>query len=237
MSKKLMKIPSLFKNRGDPKHHPWQWPSCKHPKTHSFRAGGETMFRTVNSVFLDGVDTPESLFTNSSESASCWMELEELCSGEESLEMIVRGGARAERLFFEPRGGTSSILEAAKAGGESPFGESVMLAMESEDPYGDFRRSMEEMVECHGLKDWEYLEQLLGCYLRMNGRNNHGFIVGAFIDLLFGLSSSSDAGSASSFSTAVSSLSSPLSAASSSSFGGQKESSVKEKMVVMPEPM
>ncbi|KAJ8505046.1 hypothetical protein OPV22_005932 [Ensete ventricosum] len=38
--------------------------------------------------------------------------------------------------------------------------------MESEDPYRDFRRSMEEMVAAHGLNDWERLEELLVWYLK-----------------------------------------------------------------------
>ncbi|KAF5470160.1 hypothetical protein F2P56_010692 [Juglans regia] len=199
MGKKIMKkLPSLFKNRSsETKLQPWQWPSCKHPRTYSFRAGDHDMFKTVNSVFLDpiiidGVETPESWFSNSSESASNSTESEFDFDGE-SLEMVVRS-VRSERLFYEP-GDTSSILEKAKVDGGLPFKESVVLAMESEDPYLDFRRSMEEMVECHGLKDWECLEELLGWYLKMNGKKNHGFIVGAFVDLLCGLAAAPAAGS------------------------------------------
>ncbi|XP_060963382.1 transcription repressor OFP13-like [Cannabis sativa] len=187
-----------------------QWPSCNHPKTISFRLSDD-MYRTVNSVFFDSndvvstptavVETPESWFTNSSESASFSTESEEYYAGE-SLETVVRA-ARSERLFFEPgTSDTSSILEKTSSDGGSgavvcgssgsgealPYKESVVLAMESDDPYGDFRRSMEEMVEIHGVKDWECLEELLGWYLRVNGKNNHGFIVGAFVDLLVDIS-------------------------------------------------
>ncbi|KAI9156585.1 hypothetical protein LWI28_009055 [Acer negundo] len=35
------------------------------------------------------------------------------------------------------------------------FKESVVLSMESENPYLDFKKSMEEMVEINGLKDWK----------------------------------------------------------------------------------
>ncbi|XP_050281416.1 transcription repressor OFP13 [Quercus robur] len=208
MSKKIMKLPSLFKNKETTKQ-PWQWPSCKEPRTLSFRARDD-MFKTVNSMFfdpnIDGVETPESWFTTSSESASFSTESEDLDNGE-SLEMLVRG-VRSERLFFEPED-TSSILVKPKDDG-IPFKESVVLAMDSDDPYIDFRRSMEEMVETHGLKDWECLEELLGCYLKMNGKKNHGFIVGAFVDLLVSLSSTSCSDSTS-YSSAVSSFpSSPL---------------------------
>ncbi|CAN6330596.1 unnamed protein product [Urochloa humidicola] len=67
---------------------------------------------------------------------------------------------------------------------------SVAVAVDSGDPYGDFRASMEEMVASHGLRDWAALEELLACYLRINGKHHHHLIVGAFVDLLLGLSSS-----------------------------------------------
>ncbi|ONI21524.1 hypothetical protein PRUPE_2G071500 [Prunus persica] len=248
MGKKMMKLHSLFRNKETPTPTtttttmlatlPWQWPSCKHPKTLSFRAG-DNMFKTVNSVFFDngGVETPESWFTNSSsESTSFTTESEDYFEGE-SLEMVVRG-ARSERLFFEPED-TNSILEKAKAGEINPFKESVVLAMESEDPYKDFRRSMEEMVESHGLKDWECLEELLGWYLRVNKKKNHGFIVGAFLDLLVALAAA-DSNNANnsrsctvhnystSFSSAVSSFSSPL----SRSFQGQNEIREEEEITM-----
>ncbi|KAL5225712.1 hypothetical protein ABZP36_012351 [Zizania latifolia] len=65
--------------------------------------------------------------------------------------------------------------------------ESVAVAVDSEDPYRDFRASMEEMVAAHGLRDWEALEELLLWYLRVNCKHNHALIVGAFVDLLLGL--------------------------------------------------
>ncbi|KAL1546091.1 transcription repressor OFP13-like [Salvia divinorum] len=204
MSKK-MKMPSLFKYK-NPKQ-PWQWPSCNNPATLSFRASNDDVFKTVNSVFLDtsgGLDTPDSWFTNSSECASTTFSTEDVHSEEnninndnnkndKALEMIIQDVRSSERLFFEP-GDTSSILldkepetTTKKAAAEAlPFEESVALAMESEDPYMDFRKSMQEMVESHGLEEWDRLEELLGWYLRMNAKQNHGFIVGAFVDLLFG---------------------------------------------------
>ncbi|BAT93733.1 hypothetical protein LR48_Vigan02g250300 [Vigna angularis] len=228
MGKKALRLPSLFKTKEPPRnhhhhhllhnYHPWQFiPSCGHSKTLSFRgAADDDIFKTVNSVFFDPsesvIETPKSWFTTSSESASISTESEDYyCCDGESLEMLVRG-VRSERLFFEP-GDTSSILEKAKASG-FPFKESVVLAMESEDPYEDFKRSMEEMVESHGVRDWEGLEELLTWYLKVNGRNNHGFIVGAFVDLLFSLAASNDSNSCSdstAYSSAISSFaSSPL---------------------------
>ncbi|KAG9455318.1 hypothetical protein H6P81_008222 [Aristolochia fimbriata] len=65
--------------------------------------------------------------------------------------------------------------------------ESVTMAMASEDPYMDFRVSMQEMVEAHGLKDWSCLQELLHCYLRLNEKKTHKIIVLAFVDLLMNM--------------------------------------------------
>ncbi|KAJ9540767.1 hypothetical protein OSB04_027273 [Centaurea solstitialis] len=151
--------------------------------------------------------TLDSCFTNSSESASISTESEKYFDGNEcssSVETIVRGVRSSERLFFRPDR-TSSILETQGSsdgkctdvveiddggggGGGLPYKESVAMEMESDNPYSDFKKSMKEMVESHGLKDWDCLMELLRWYLRMNGKNNHEFIVGAFVDLLSGIS-------------------------------------------------
>ncbi|KAI3470647.1 hypothetical protein Pfo_027310 [Paulownia fortunei] len=218
---KKMKIPSIFKNIKEEKQ-AWQWPSCKHPKTLSFRACNDDVFTTVlDSVFPD-VETPELLLANSLEYAS--FSSGEFSEQKQSLEMVISGVRSSGRLFFEPDE-TSSIMKGAKtADGVFPFKDSVALAVESDDPYLDFKKSMQEMVESQGLmKDWDCLEELLGCYLRMNGKVNHGFIVGAFVDVLIGLAASSSSSSSSSkkmtiscsdpttYSSASSSFSSPSS--------------------------
>ncbi|KAE9458493.1 hypothetical protein C3L33_09604, partial [Rhododendron williamsianum] len=53
--------------------------------------------------------------------------------GGDSVEDVFSGLRMAERLFFES-------------------GETMLVAM---DPYADFKRSMEEMVEANGLKEEE----------------------------------------------------------------------------------
>ncbi|TKW07465.1 hypothetical protein SEVIR_7G309000v4 [Setaria viridis] len=84
---------------------------------------------------------------------------------------------------------------------------SVAVAVDSGDPYGDFRASMEEMMSAHGLRDWAALEELLAWYLRINGKQHHHLIVGAFVDLLLGLASSSPSDTAAETSTTSSSSS------------------------------
>ncbi|KAK2965775.1 hypothetical protein RJ640_014118 [Escallonia rubra] len=185
---KKMKLPSLPKTTEPPS---WPWPACGTPKTLSFRAGND-VFKTINSAYID--DTPlESRLKYGFEKAVEKSDDHLFCDGEstsedygcESVEAVIRGLRSGERLFCEP-GTTSSILEQKKAE-EFPFKESVVMAMDSMDPFVDFRSSMEEMVEAHGLKDWDCLQELLSWYLRVNGRGNHGYIVGAFVDLLVGL--------------------------------------------------
>jgi len=107
-------------------------------------------------------------------------------------EAIIHGlrSSTTRRLLFEPES-TSSIVKTKKAA--ATFDGATALAIESADPYGDFRRSMEEMVLSHGADDWGWLEEMLGWYLRANGKKTHGLIVGAFVDLLVALASSASA--------------------------------------------
>lgn len=199
MGKKMNKFPFLFKptETTTSAAPAWPWPACvNNPKTLSFRAAAATtngnIYKTMNSAYLhdkstsEFADTPDSFFSISDsfehrheESFSC---ASEICN-----ETAVIRGLRSDRLFFEP-GETSSILEEMKSYDDFPYKESAaIMAMDSRDPFTDFRVSMEEMVEAHGLKDWECLEELLTCYLRVNGKSNHGYIVGAFVDLLLHL--------------------------------------------------
>ncbi|CAO2823998.1 unnamed protein product [Amaranthus hypochondriacus] len=215
----------------------WSFPSCGNIKTLSFRAKDDA-FRTFNSSFLDvELTPPESFFTSSSRSFSTLFEEDNGGEGD-PLESVIHG-LRSNRLFFEPEQSSSLLFCEPKQEGEKVkereleqeekdviYKESEILSMDSNNPCEDFRRSMEEMVEAHGLKDWHGLEELLECYLKINGKNNHGYIVGAFIDLLVSLSFASfDASTSTSTTTTTttttsysnySSPSSPLSLPSSS---------------------
>ncbi|XP_047308086.1 transcription repressor OFP12-like [Impatiens glandulifera] len=113
-----------------------------------------------------------------------------------------------ERFFFSYPGRTSSIMESSfsfmltATSSNSPLpvpdptggldgtviGGGVAVSIFSDQPYMDFRRSMEEMVVAGNLFDvrsnWEYLHELLLCYLVLNSKPTHSFIVHAFSDLL-----------------------------------------------------
>lgn len=66
-------------------------------------------------------------------------------------------------------------------------------------------------MEAQCVKDWEGLQELLCWYLKVNRKSNHGYIVGAFVDLLVASESS-----VSSSNSVSHSPSSPLSFYSSS---------------------
>nr|GMC79518.1 transcription repressor OFP13-like [Ipomoea batatas] len=150
-------------------------------KTHSFRGDGDGIFKILNSAYnLDSTGDSSSVFSGKVEACSSTASYEQL--GSDCVEKVIRG-LRSERLVFTPE--ETSSMAGAGAGEKFPFKESVAMEMDSTDPITDFKRSMEEMVEAHdGLKDWEFLEGLLICYLRINGKSTHGYIVGAFVDLL-----------------------------------------------------
>lgn len=109
----------------------------------------------------------------------------------------------SQRFFFSSPGCSNSIIESAAAAATAATSEAeakaetlagaggVAVHKYSPDPYLDFRRSMQEMVEARDLKDvrgdWEYLHELLLCYLRLNPKHTHKFIINAFTDLIIGL--------------------------------------------------
>uniref|UniRef100_A0ACD5ZWG3 Uncharacterized protein n=1 Tax=Avena sativa TaxID=4498 RepID=A0ACD5ZWG3_AVESA len=214
----------------------WQWPSCKQPRTLSFRQYQQqhTAYKTMNSAYLpdSGADScfsnsfasvDDSLSTVASEAASGLMEANER-------ETVIRA-LRSDRLFFEPHASpaTSSMFNFNKAklkvkddaccGASScstgklmeSFGGATAMTMDSSNPYSDFRASMEEMVMSHGVKDWRWLEEMLRWYIRANGKSTHGHIVGAFVDLLVALGGD------------TASPSSPTTASTNSSFSGTDE--------------
>ncbi|XP_042516972.1 transcription repressor OFP12 [Macadamia integrifolia] len=107
----------------------------------------------------------------------------------------------SQRFFFSSPGSSNSIVESQP---ECPppseetkklMSGGIPISTFSPDPYTDFRRSMQEMVDAHKLldvrADWDYLHELLLCYLSLNPNHTHKFIIGAFSDLLLSLMESS----------------------------------------------
>ncbi|KAK4425668.1 Transcription repressor OFP16 [Sesamum alatum] len=101
----------------------------------------------------------------------------------------------SHRFFFSSPGSSNSIFEPLeplppKDSGALVTG-GVAVHTYSPDPYSDFRKSMLEMIEARHLTDvnadWEFLHELLLCYLTLNPKHTHKFIVGAFSDIIVSL--------------------------------------------------
>ncbi|XP_075100618.1 transcription repressor OFP15-like [Nicotiana tabacum] len=113
----------------------------------------------------------------------------------------------SQRFFFASPGHSNSIIDSSSASMSSSLAStsssveppesdtvidgSIAIPTYSPDPYLDFRRSMQEMVEARELSDnWDSLHELLMCYLTLNPKSTHKYIVGAFADLVICLMSS-----------------------------------------------
>ncbi|KAF6172855.1 hypothetical protein GIB67_035409 [Kingdonia uniflora] len=69
--------------------------------------------------------------------------------------------------------------------------ESIALLTYSPAPYDDFRQSMLEMIEArlrddkhNRAVDWDFMEELLFCYLRLNEKKAYKYILSAFTDVV-----------------------------------------------------
>ena len=191
----------------------WQWTSCGlHPRTLSFRqqqqeeddanrhgcqnqhvandshmalTKRQAHYKTISSCF-----SPNSLASIDSFSAAA--------ADAAEAEAVIRA-VRSGRLLFEPEEASSFkasckpiIIKDATTtimSKQAAFGGATAMSVESQNPYRDFRESMEAMVISQGgVRDWRWLEEMLGWYLRANGKSTHELIVGAFVDLLVALS-------------------------------------------------
>nr|CAA0839091.1 Transcription repressor OFP14 [Striga hermonthica] len=127
---------------------------------------------------------------------------ENLCG---SARFFVAAGSSSSLIVDDPPSSTSSAdsssssSAAANGGSSASDGSSpaaapddfIALLTYSPSPYEDFRRSMQEMVDAraehNGRVDWEFLEELLFCYLDLNNKKAYRYILRAFVDLIVGL--------------------------------------------------
>ncbi|GER44163.1 ovate family protein [Striga asiatica] len=110
-----------------------------------------------------------------------------------SARFFVAAGSSSALIVDDPSSSSSSASSSSTD--ESPPGnleadpeDFIALLTYSPSPYDDFRRSMEEMVDARvgdgGRVDWEFLEELLFCYLDLNNRKSYRHILRAFVDLI-----------------------------------------------------
>ncbi|CAN1129233.1 Transcription repressor OFP12 [Linum perenne] len=103
----------------------------------------------------------------------------------------------SQRFFFSSPGLSNSIISDSHNKDMTttpplpPLEGGVAVNKYSPDPYTDFKKSMEEMIEARRIKDddaraaadWDYLQQLLTCYLTLNPEHAHKYIISAFADI------------------------------------------------------
>ncbi|KAJ4890085.1 Transcription repressor OFP18 [Raphanus sativus] len=165
------------------------WPSAschqQNPKKIFFRD-----FFTINKPKNVNKPEPPSRSLSSSSTTTNNMEKPREI---ECIENVIRGLKSSKRLIFERRGRSNSILEEVTKRDEeedAPEEEEgfMLLSLESNDPYSDFKKSMEKMVDLHALHhDWRRLEELLFLLLKVNVKTSHKYICAAFVDLLLNL--------------------------------------------------
>lgn len=101
----------------------------------------------------------------------------------------------SQRFFFSSPGNSNSIIDFPPENPKVVTG-GVAVQTYSPDPYSDFRRSMQEMVEAHELTNvkanWGFLHELLLCYLNLNPKHTHKYIIRAYSDLVVSLMSMDD---------------------------------------------
>ncbi|XP_058739588.1 transcription repressor OFP12-like [Vicia villosa] len=116
----------------------------------------------------------------------------------------------SQRFFFSSPGSSNSITESESPPNDTPPYNSLIpkggsvkrVPKYSVNPYVDFLRSMQEMIQSQEqvfdvTNDWDYLHELLLCYLALNPTHTHKYIVQAFTHLLVDLLSSSSSSSSS----------------------------------------
>lgn len=100
-----------------------------------------------------------------------------------SSELDISSAIASRRLLLASPGRSNSLVDSASVALRA--GDAVAVATYSTDPYRDFRLSMEEMVAALGIDAGApHLHELLVCYLALNRKHVHKYILRAFADLL-----------------------------------------------------
>ena len=160
--------------------------ACLHPRTHSFSSGSRQR-RHVDAHHRDEDDD------------------DALVAGFRSLRIgptvvlddDAEDGSSAQEDSGESESDGEDVvaaMAATKAAVASGSG-GVAVVTFSVAPYEDFRRSMREMADAHWARreaaapavDWDFMEELLFCYLQLNDRAVHKDILRAFTDTVAAL--------------------------------------------------
>jgi uncharacterized protein (TIGR01568 family) len=147
------------------------------------------MIKNFNSLYdLSSASTSKSLSTPSTNSSSSSYSDPDTDSTPDFATIIA-----SQRFFSSSPGRSNSIIESMQEL-HTPVSGGVAIKKYSLDPYIDFKNSMQEMIEAREIRDvranWDYLHELISCYLKLNPKNTHKFIISAFADIIVCLLSS-----------------------------------------------
>ncbi|KAK1630403.1 hypothetical protein QYE76_004718 [Lolium multiflorum] len=158
--------------------------ACMHPRTHSFSFPGGRQ-RHVDAHHCDNDDDALAAGFRSLRIGSTAV-----------LDDDGEDGSSTQEDYdgIESEGGASPAMAATKAVVAGGSG-GVAVVTFSVAPYEDFRRSMREMSDAHCARmeaaapavDWDFMEELLFCYLQLNDRVVHKDILRAFTDTVAAL--------------------------------------------------
>ncbi|CAM0951087.1 unnamed protein product [Alopecurus aequalis] len=154
--------------------------ACMHPRTHSFSSGRRQ--RHVDAHHRDEDDALAAGFRSLRISRTVAVD----GNGED--------GSSTQEDSGESESDVAAAMAATKAAVAGRSG-GVAVVTFSVTPYEDFRRSMREMADAHWAKreaatpavDWDFMEELLFCYLQLNDRAVHKDILRAFTDTVAAL--------------------------------------------------
>ncbi|XP_057427709.1 transcription repressor OFP12-like [Lotus japonicus] len=182
-----------FLSQPDPHHHHHHTPSPPSTLNSTTFHFNSTFTHHSHSLYDS---TTDNYFTSSSSSSSDSMDLPP-----PDFASIYA----SQRFFFSSPGSSNSITESTPD--SRPCNtlirrDVVSVQKYSVNPFVDFLCSMQEMIDSHKVldvnSDWDYLHQLLLCYLALNPPHTHKHIVRAFTHLVVDLLSSSSSSSSSS---------------------------------------
>lgn len=182
----------------------WLLSACKYPKTPSFAVDHHKSYGQDTAATLTDID--RFLYENfGSLYAGRGHDVDD--NRDHNANVFTSESPHPQRSlqrFFMSPGASNSLAEEDSSSAsmsdhavEAVPVSSVAVVRITTDPYDEFRRSMHEMVatrqmdQCQPL-DWDFLEELLFCYLNLNEKAAHKFILGAFVDMMVGSSQESE---------------------------------------------
>uniref|UniRef100_A0A2N9I2D2 Transcription repressor n=1 Tax=Fagus sylvatica TaxID=28930 RepID=A0A2N9I2D2_FAGSY len=194
----------------------WILSGCKHPKTLSFAIDSNQDKAGINDDDDDDDDDDNDDHDDNNKGAATLSDIDRfLLENFKSLyinehEDVDNNGKRGKEKHearmsvsttSEDVGSTSTSTsttqnDRTKGKGVMLPDDSIAVLAYSPSPYDDFRRSMQEIVEArmrnHGKVDWDFMEELLFCYLNLNEKKSYRYILSAFVDLIIVLRQNSD---------------------------------------------